>query len=317
MLRLLIALVALLGSAEAARADKAKLAVMPLTARGVPEQTVAILDDLLASELDDTGRYEVLGIRDIEAMLGLERMRDALGCGDVTCAVELGGALGVGLLLTGSVGRLGDEVLVQLTLIDTRASKVLRRARASTSADGERYTTAIREAVAGLAGDDEARPPQPTGPVSPVRYRFETRDDRRAFTLEYTSSDGTTVRCKGPVRAESPCMLTRLVLGEGRLNVASEGLDPFAAPLDVDEDDELLVFDVKESPSAGSIISWALGGTAAGIGAALIATGLPTDTDGLVIAGVPMLLIGAGVVVMGFFFDGQVMVDYPSWGLFF
>ncbi|OGQ77270.1 MAG: hypothetical protein A2289_02260 [Deltaproteobacteria bacterium RIFOXYA12_FULL_58_15] len=100
--------VAVLGiiASPTARAAETKLAVMPLTAKRVPASTVEILDDLLVNEVGAKSGSIVIGSQDINAMLGLDKMKDALGCTDLSCAADIGGALGVDFVLTGSVSNL-------------------------------------------------------------------------------------------------------------------------------------------------------------------------------------------------------------------
>ena len=91
------------------------MAVLPLQARRVEPEIVAIIDDLLATELSTHHDAQVISSSDIEAMLNVEQQKDAFGCDDVTCAAEIGGALGAQYLITGSVSRLGEKLIVQLS----------------------------------------------------------------------------------------------------------------------------------------------------------------------------------------------------------
>ena len=60
------------------------------------------LGGVLAKSVANLG-YEVLAPSDIQAMIGLERMKDLVGCeNDSSCLTELGGALGADLLIGGS-----------------------------------------------------------------------------------------------------------------------------------------------------------------------------------------------------------------------
>ncbi len=306
------------------------VAVMPLTARRVPKDTVEILDELLVAELDATGKFQVLGVRDIEAMLGFERMKEVLGCDSVSCAVEIGGALGVGLILSGSVGRLGNKIFVQLTLIDSSQGKVVRRGRGEVKNDENLYPDAIRMAVAEVAGvPEKPKDTQPTttqplpkpriraANISPVRYQFTTAEPKIEFNLQYMTSDGALHRCEKPLTINTPCLLVDMALGEGSLSVTAVGLSPFSRGLEVDEDDELLAFEVIERPSTGSVLMWTFGGLGMATGAALIGVGLGTDIKGMLYGGIPPVLVGTALLVVGFFFDGRVHVDYPTWGLWF
>ena len=126
------------------------VAVIPLIAKRVPKETVAVLDDLLLTSIGQTGKYRPLGPSDINAMIGMEKMKEVLGCDDVGCAIEIGGALGVGMLVTGSVSRLGSNVIVTLSLIDAKAHAVKRRSKAQVRDDENLYLQAIDMAVCQL-----------------------------------------------------------------------------------------------------------------------------------------------------------------------
>jgi TolB-like protein len=106
------------------------IAVMPLRAgTGLPKATAESIGDLLLGEVSNRLPGErVIGMVDIESMLGLERLKDITGCDDTACAAEIGGALGVDFMLTGSVGKVGSYTIVSLTLIDVRNSRPVGRA---------------------------------------------------------------------------------------------------------------------------------------------------------------------------------------------
>jgi TolB-like protein len=110
---------------EAANLAGKSVAVMPLRAgEGVAATTVASIGEVLLGEVSARlAQGKVIGMTDIENMLGLERLKDIAGCEDTTCAAEIGGALGVDFLVTGSVGRVGKYVIFTVTLIDVRNSK--------------------------------------------------------------------------------------------------------------------------------------------------------------------------------------------------
>src|SRR5262245_44085023 len=108
------------GAATEASGGRSKLVVMPLRFSELPETSVATFNELLADSVRRLGKHEVISRSDIDAMLGLENIKDQLGCDDVTCAAQLGGALGADLLLAGQAARLGDSIIIVLKLIDTR-----------------------------------------------------------------------------------------------------------------------------------------------------------------------------------------------------
>jgi hypothetical protein len=299
--------------------------VLPLQAQRIEKETVEIISSLLVAELDASRRYRVISSADINAMLGLEKMKDAAGCDDVACAAEIGGALGVKYLVSGSVSRLGHEFIVQVSLIDVSRATVMERGRAVVEDDERNYRTAVERAAAELLGLElkkpkplqdtkaDTPPANPVDPASPVRLQFTTRVSERAFTVQATTASGAVFRCPQDVTIGTPCLLTGLSLGQGRLFVGAEPLGPFGDVLQIENDDEVQHFEIQERVAAGSVISWTFGGIALAAGAALLATGLALDKDGLLYGGIPAAAVGGGLLILGFNFDGDVHVDYPGW----
>jgi hypothetical protein len=102
-------------------ARKVKVALLPLTALGgVPPETAQLLGDTLAGELRRRPGVSVLTQADLSALLGVEKTRQMLGCTDSGCFAELGGALGADRIVHGSIGRVGDSLLVNLSALDPR-----------------------------------------------------------------------------------------------------------------------------------------------------------------------------------------------------
>ena len=132
--------------------EKTKLAVMPLSHQRMDDDVVKILDEILLDEVAKLGQYQVIGSSDINAILGLEKMKDATGCDDVACAAEVGGALGAELLLSANVGRLGDNLVLSAKLIDITRAEVVARERSQVPQDERKYIGGITDLVAALFG---------------------------------------------------------------------------------------------------------------------------------------------------------------------
>lgn len=139
-------------STSAASERVEKLVVMPLRAPDIEPDVRATLDDVLVQSIRSLGHYEVLGYSDVNALLGLEKSKDALGCDDVACAVEIGGALESEHVVFGSMGRLGDRISASLTLIDTRRQVVTASARFNGEDKVAFYDRVIEEVVLRLFG---------------------------------------------------------------------------------------------------------------------------------------------------------------------
>jgi hypothetical protein len=118
----------------------------PTPPRTPPKPSVAILDvdvtvqgenldkgalsELLTASFDGTGRFRVTGSKDVATVLGFERQKQLLGCGEESssCMGEIAAALGADYLALATVGRVGPNYLVSCRVIDSATSRVVGRA---------------------------------------------------------------------------------------------------------------------------------------------------------------------------------------------
>ena len=128
-------------------ADLPKLAVLPLRAKRVDKELVTALDERLLSMLGEQTTYEILSPSDIRGVLDLEKYREVLSCEDASCLLDLSGALGADLLLTGTVSRLGDTLLVNMTQVHARTAEVRGRGSQTIPNDERLLEPALRVAV--------------------------------------------------------------------------------------------------------------------------------------------------------------------------
>ncbi|MBL9038490.1 MAG: hypothetical protein JNG84_08270 [Archangium sp.] len=88
----------------------------------------AAFSEMLVSAFDGTGLFRVTSAKDLATMLGLERQRQLMGCSeDSSCMAEFANALGTDLVLVATVGKVADNYLVTVRLIDGRRSRVAAR----------------------------------------------------------------------------------------------------------------------------------------------------------------------------------------------
>lgn len=127
----MLTLAALVGQLAAAQTPP-KLVVLSLTPGAAVEASVAeTLSDAVAAEVARGGFFDTVSSRDIQTLLGLERQKQLLGCGDAAtsaCMTELSGALGARFVLSGTVGKLGEAWQLSLTALDTQKAQPLGRA---------------------------------------------------------------------------------------------------------------------------------------------------------------------------------------------
>jgi TolB-like protein len=145
-----------LGTLAAAPVDGDKrpsVALVSLAAKtGIAPATADLVTDALVQEIRSTAVFSrVVSTQDIQAALGMEQSRQMLECSTTSCMVEIGGALNVTYILAGSVGRLGESHLLNLSLVEARtgvsAASASSRTRGATE---EALLDSIKPAVAEL-----------------------------------------------------------------------------------------------------------------------------------------------------------------------
>ena len=155
---LLVLALALALAAPALAAPRIKVAVLALRATNVPEKTAKAVGEAFVSALGEDARLEVVSQADVASMLAFQQQKELLGCDDgASCLAEIGSALGVRLLVTGSLARLDDTYLLDVQLIDVKTATVLRRASEHIEGRGRLFDAAQEVArnlhVAGNAGE--------------------------------------------------------------------------------------------------------------------------------------------------------------------
>jgi TolB-like protein len=128
----MIALALLLASADPANAvvvAKPKLLVLDFQDQGVGENAAKIVHDTLASRLSKDARLDVISTEDVRRVVDVEaEKRATLGtCNDEACLAEIAGALGAQLMMYGTIGKLGDLVVVNISVFDAKSGKSVGR----------------------------------------------------------------------------------------------------------------------------------------------------------------------------------------------
>ena len=106
---------------------------------GVDPASARLLTDFLVSELSSRPQLQVFGQSDLETLLKAAREQRSLECNSDAdaCLAEVAGAMGAQWLIGGSVGVLGDRLIVNIRLTDTRHHQMLahvsEQARGSTN----------------------------------------------------------------------------------------------------------------------------------------------------------------------------------------
>jgi hypothetical protein len=114
------------------------------------------LAELVSAETERQSGARVLGIADLNALLGLQAQRDLVGCSDSDCFADVVAVLNPRYVLAIAMANLGGSQMLTLKVLDPRNATVLSRttwtaAGAEPSAFAERLPEIVREALMPLA----------------------------------------------------------------------------------------------------------------------------------------------------------------------
>lgn len=118
-------------AAAAAAQERTRAAVLDFTASGVEPEAAVSFTRLLSAEIAKAGKMETVGREDLAALLGVEKMRQLVGCAGEACLSEFGqyGAmLDVQWVVTGTLGKVGTVIVVSAQMIDAARARVQSRA---------------------------------------------------------------------------------------------------------------------------------------------------------------------------------------------
>jgi hypothetical protein len=115
-------------TAPIAPSSAPKIAAAPLDCIDMDAAACRLVEDLVLAAFSQDQRFEaVISGQDLKNLLSLEQQRLAVGCAQTSCLAELGQALEVGHLLTIKLGKIGGQITLSFTILDTRAAEVAIR----------------------------------------------------------------------------------------------------------------------------------------------------------------------------------------------
>jgi len=205
-----------------------KIAVLDVVARDITKNQAELVSELLQREIRAHG-CSVIARSDIEAMLGLEKLKDTLSCDSTACLAEIGGALGVDEIVNGAVGKVGDIVVFTFKRIDPAHSVVVKQAvRQVDTAEDENFLAEVPFVAADLFGwsppahREVSAPKKKAAPTSELTIIPKGKDDQYDVAVKTSAQ---LYRCSSKVTATTPCQLT-LPPGDAVVMVKDKFDDP-------------------------------------------------------------------------------------------
>ena len=108
-------------------AGNVKIAVLAFSASGVDPTVAASVTESVTAEIAVRGYFDPISATEIQTMLGVERQKALLGCGEENCVTELAGAIGAPYVMSGSLVTLEGVFQLNLTVIDSKKSRTVGR----------------------------------------------------------------------------------------------------------------------------------------------------------------------------------------------
>lgn len=179
------ALVLVLATAGVARASPAdRVVILPLKAgASISEPVAEAVSDALVAAIQARSGAAVLGARDLEAALSFEKRKQMLGCTEeLSCLAEIGGALGAGRIVYGSVARVGETLTFSAQLLDVKRAAVLVRFHQKLPGAGEQALLDVAEQAAAELFPGERPPAAPSGPTG-APAALQGQDVGRPYAL--------------------------------------------------------------------------------------------------------------------------------------
>lgn len=139
------------GRALADDPDSKRLLVFDLEANGVEADLARNTTDRLLTALKERPEYRVLGRNEIELLLEHQGQRMLLGCEDDSCLIEMGEGLKGDLILSGSLGKVGQAFVLSVRIIDVAQAAVVARASQTALSEGGLLDAAVRAVDALIA----------------------------------------------------------------------------------------------------------------------------------------------------------------------
>lgn len=158
-----------IGTAHAAKKDG--IIVWKLGVKsGVTEKDVDLISGFVTTEVEKYSGNRVISESEIQTILKGEETRQACGDDDTSCIAEIGNAMGVPEAVSGDVGKLGSYWMLNLSRINIREVKVIKRASRQIEGSIDALVREVPNVVAELWGkkaEPVAAKPEPLRPSRP------------------------------------------------------------------------------------------------------------------------------------------------------
>lgn len=170
--------------------SKPRIMFSPLRAQGVQESLADTLTDLVIFELSRPKLADIVSDNDLTAALDHQAKQNLLGC-DEDCMVNLARQLECSHIIHGSVGKLGQSMVLNLSVLDISDSSVISRQSQILQGTGQQWLPAIQLAANQILQATTEPPPSESGDAQALVDSLEDlHTAQRPKTWNITLSTG-------------------------------------------------------------------------------------------------------------------------------
>jgi len=106
-----------------------------------------MLENIILAELYKYKKFNVISKSDVEKILNAEEFKQMIECSDNSCLMEISGALGAEILVSGDIGQLADVSQLSLKMLNNQDGKVYSRVSRSIEEKGRALISETKAAV--------------------------------------------------------------------------------------------------------------------------------------------------------------------------
>ena len=105
-----------------------KVAALEIKSMNTDKNLTNSMSQILATRLGEFENLKVISKEEMKAMIGFEFEKKSMGCSDdISCLAEIGGALGVDFIVSGTLGRIKKMYILNMMMINIKKASVKNR----------------------------------------------------------------------------------------------------------------------------------------------------------------------------------------------
>jgi TolB-like protein len=297
-------LLATLVASPARASDKVRLVALPVNSGEKLKSIADSIGEQMLTEMGKFERLEVMGASDVSSLLGLERQKAMMGCGDgsASCLAEISAALGAPWMVTGTLAQSGKAMRLDLKLISAADGKVAFRGGRTFKDESEVFEV-VSEIITALVKKIDLKPVTTTvATTKPV-------EEKKPVLTPVAPKDPPPPEVVTPVAPVEPAPRVGpwVVMGAGVVSGIAGGVligvgqNTYETTMMKNPSEQAtgkIVADLQAANAmrVGGVIAAGVGVALAGAGVVWLVAGKPTEG-----ASVSVLVSGSSLTVQGCF----------------